>query len=652
MNKFSIKNRRYLGSKAKLLSFIQNVVNSRCGKIETFLDLFAGTGNVAWSFNDELTSVMLNDILECNHLSYIAFFSNQEINHELIERKIKEYNLYQPIDDNYFSQNFSDTYFSKSNCKRIGFIREDIEQSFINNEINVRERAILVTSLIYAMDKIANTVGHYDAFRMNGDLNRELILEELELPSFNVNKNNKIFCENANDLVKKVVADVVYIDPPYNSRQYCDAYHLLENVALWKKPEVSGVAKKMDRAHLKSKYCLSSAPKEFEDLIENINAKYILVSYNNMGTKGAGRSQAKISDEDILRVLSAKGKVEIFETNFNQFTTGKTRIENHKERLFLCIVGSKDEYEDQTKIVGFVKSPLNYTGGKFKLLPQLLEKFPDNYKTFIDLFGGGFNVGVNVECDRIIYNDKQREVYRLIKLFYKYDYSSIIKKVEEIIKNYNLSNTLQNGYEFYNCHSDSGVGTYNKEFYLKLRNDYNNLKKSSIYKDFMLLTLIIFSFNNQIRFNSNGEYNMPVGKRDLNNSTRKNIREFSLKMKEKEINFFATDFDKIDLMKFEAPFVYCDPPYYLGTASYNENNGWTEKDEEKLLNFLKDLDSKDIPFALSNVIEHKGQVHIKLKEWVDTNHFNLIYIKSSYSNSNYQIKNKSFVTREVLITNY
>lgn len=653
MSKLNIKNRRYLGSKAKLLSFITEVVEKECNNINVFLDLFGGTGNVAWNFNNQYTTIMVNDILLSNYYSYLAWFGSQEINEQLISKQIEYYNNLDNLEDNYFSMNFSDTFFSEFNCKKIGFIREDIENQFLNNEINEREKAILVTSLLYAMDKIANTVGHYDAYRLNGDLNKELVLEELDLPQREINLNNIIYNEDANLLVNKVVADLVYIDPPYNSRQYCDAYHLLENVASWQKPVVYGVARKMDRTNLKSKYCTRNAPKQFEELINNINSRYILVSYNNMGNKGAGRSQAKISDDDIMRILSSKGKVKVFEKEFNQFNTGKTDIEDHKERLFLCFVGEKaDEYESEEKINGYAKSPLNYTGGKYKLLPQLLEKFPNNFNTFIDLFGGGFNVGANIDCDKIIYNDKQKEVVRLIKLFYKYDYSKIIKKIESIISKYELSNTIENGYEFYNCESDSGVGSYNKEHYIKLRDDYNSIKKDSEEKDFLLLTLVIFSFNNQIRFNSNGDFNMPVGKRDFNSSSRKNIKDFALKIKNKSILFYNKDFYKIDYSNLSAPFFYCDPPYYLGIASYNENNGWTIKEEKKLLQFLEKLNEEGIPFALSNVIEHKGKVHEELKQWIDKNHFNLIYIKASYSNSNYQIKDKEAITREILITNY
>ncbi len=653
MKLFSIQNRRYLGSKAKLIPFIQKVVKENCKDINSFMDLFAGTGNVAWSFNDIYSTIIINDILESNYLAYISFFDATEINEIKISEIINEYNNFSIEEDNYFSLNFSDTYFSSDNCKKIGYIREDIEKKHSNETINFRERAILITSLIYAMDGIANTVGHYDAFRINGDLKKELILRMPDLPHNSINTNNKIYKEDANSLVTEISADLVYIDPPYNSRQYSDAYHLLENVAEWKKPKVYGVAKKMDRSNIKSKYCTTSASKQFEDLISKISAKYILVSYNNTGTRGASRSQAKISDSDIIAILSEKGRVEVFETDFNQFTTGKTKMDNHKERLFLCHVGEKSKkYENLETINEFVKSPLNYTGGKHKLLSQLIEKFPNKIETFVDLFGGGFNVGVNVKADKIIYNDKQKEVARIIKLFKKYTHTQITKKIEKNIEHYGLSNTLENGYKYYQCNSDSGVGNFNKVKYLKMRDDYNNIPGYNEKKDFILLTLIIFSFNNQIRFNGNNFFNMPVGKRDFNNSTRKNVRNFSIALKNKDVEIYSKDFRKINIENFANPFVYCDPPYILGTASYNENDGWTEKDENDLLDYLKKLSDKGIQFALSNVIEHKGMVHNNLKKWVEANYFNIIYLKSNYSNSNYQIKNREQNTREVLITNY
>lgn len=657
MKMISINNRRYIGSKFRMIDFIKETMKKEKIEYSSFLDLFGGTGIVGDFFNDQKTKVYVNDLLKSNYISYLAWFGSEKIDKNKIKRYIDKYNSLTVLKDNYFSLNFSNTYFSEENCKKIGFIREDIEENYTNNNLNIRERAILITSLLYAMDKIANTVGHYDAYRKMGDLNKKLELCMLDLKSNTNNKNNKIFNEDSNELVRNLKADVVYIDPPYNSRQYSDAYHLLENVAMWGKNEVHGVAKKMEQNGIRSKYCSVSAPLVFKDLIENIDAKYIIVSYNNMGKKGAGRSQAKISDEDIINTLSKKGKVKVYETDFKEFNTGKTHIENHKERLFVCKVGRVLKVKTvKTKVSNdndIVKSPLNYTGGKYKILNQIIPIFPKELDLFVDLFSGGSNVGVNVNAKRIVCVDKQKEIIRVMELFKKYEDGYIIDKLEKIIDKYELSNSLLNGYEMYNCSSDKGLGSYNKSKYTELRNNYNNIKSDSIEKDFLFLTLIIYGFNNQIRFNNNGEFNMPVGKRDLNNSLRKNLKNFITKLKTKNIEFVNSDFREFAIETTENTLVYCDPPYFLGTASYNENGGWTKQDEIDLLNYLTILDSKGIKFALSNVIEHKGAIHIMLETWIKEHNYTIHYITCDYNNSNYH-KQEGNITKtvEVLITNY
>ena len=657
MKMISINNRRYIGSKFRMIDFIKETMKKEKIEYSSFLDLFGGTGIVGDFFNDQKTKVYVNDLLKSNYISYLAWFGSEKIDKNKIKRYIDKYNSLTVLKDNYFSLNFSNTYFSEENCKKIGFIRENIEENYTNNNLNIRERAILITSLLYAMDKIANTVGHYDAYRKMGDLNKKLELCMLDLKSNTNNKNNKIFNEDSNELVRNLKADVVYIDPPYNSRQYSDAYHLLENVAMWGKNEVHGVAKKMEQNGIRSKYCSVSAPLVFKDLIENIDAKYIIVSYNNMGKKGAGRSQAKISDEDIINTLSKKGKVKVYETDFKEFNTGKTHIENHKERLFVCKVGRVLKVKTvKTKVSNdndIVKSPLNYTGGKYKILNQIIPIFPKELDLFVDLFSGGSNVGVNVNAKRIVCVDKQKEIIRVMELFKKYEDGYIIDKLEKIIDKYELSNSLLNGYEMYNCSSDKGLGSYNKSKYTELRNNYNNIKSDSIEKDFLFLTLIIYGFNNQIRFNNNGEFNMPVGKRDLNNSLRKNLKNFITKLKTKNIEFVNSDFREFAIETTENTLVYCDPPYFLGTASYNENGGWTKQDEIDLLNYLTILDSKGIKFALSNVIEHKGAIHIMLETWIKEHNYTIHYITCDYNNSNYH-KQEGNITKtvEVLITNY
>ena len=330
-----INNRRYLGNKYKLLPFITKVVDKECSDIQSIADIFAGTGAVSSAFTDKI--IITNDLMYSNYICNYAWFGSETYNQQTIIDYVVHYNSLVKLKDNYMTDNFADTYFSRDVCAKIGYIREDIEKNYKKKNINDRERAILITSLLYAMDKIAKTCGHYDAYRKGAEFDKPLELL-VPLAERHNNPNNRCYNEDANNLVGSINADLVYIDPPYNSRQYCDAYHLLENVARWEKPEVFGVARKMDRTKLKSKYCTKSAAEAFEDLVGNITSKYILLSYNNMAEKGNDRSNAKISDEDILRILENKGTVKVFSESYKPFTTGKSDISENEERLFLCTV--------------------------------------------------------------------------------------------------------------------------------------------------------------------------------------------------------------------------------------------------------------------------------------------------------------------------
>ena len=653
--KISIAQRRYLGSKTKLLSFIDSILETEKIEFRSFADIFAGTGTVANHFHNR-SKIIVNDILDSNTHIYTAFFGKDKIREEKLKERLKHYNDIEikNYDENYFSKNFSNTYFDAENAKKIGLIRNDIEKLFEKKIITKREKSYLLTSLIYALDKIANTVGHYDAYRKIDIPTKKLFLLPLDIA--NSPYPVKIYKDDANKLVKKIKADVVYIDPPYNSRQYSDAYHLLENITTWKKEKVFGVAKKIDRSHIKSKYNMKSAGVAFGDLIDNIEAKYILVSYNDMGTAGNARSQSRISDHEILSALKRRGEVQIFETDFKQFTTGKSSKDDLKERIFLCKV---DVISKSNKTVvasknnpvqsGFIKSPLNYTGGKHKLLPQITRLFPNDIKTFYDVFSGGANVGINATAKNIICLEKNRYVVDLLKLIQNDNFEDLNQKIVDIIDRFGLSQSYIRGYNHYNVDSSSGLGQYNKDAFLQLRSKFNKGKA----RIDLLLVLVLYSFNNQIRFNSNGDFNLPVGKRDYNGSSRKNVAAFNQISNEKKIIFKNCDFRDIEKMTLiKGDFVYLDPPYLLGLASYNETGGWTERDEKDLYALLNRLNKKGIRFALSNVLEHKGNVNAIMKEWTKKNNYKVHKLDYDYKNSNYHSTAKDNKTEEVLITNY
>ena len=637
-----INNRRYLGNKYKLLPFITRVVENECKNINTVADIFAGTGAVASAFIDK--KITTNDIMYSNYICHVAWFSSEHYSEEKVIKIITQYNNLKITEDNYMSDNFSNTYFSLDDCRKIGFIRQDIEDKFNSGYINARERALLITSLLYAMDKIANTCGHYDAYRQGVEFEKHLELY-VPQPEPDVNENNVCYNMDTNELAPEIEADLIYIDPPYNSRQYCYAYHLLENVARWEKPEVFGVARKMDRTALKSDYCTQKATVAFENLIDSIHAKYILLSYNNMANKGNDRSNAKISDDDIMKILSKKGKVKVFSEDYKAFSTGKSDIQANQERLFLCICNNERKE--------VIPSALNYTGGKYKLLSQILPLFPKDADQVVDLFCGGCNVGINVDCNKVLFNDSNEYLMGLLDTFRRLTKEEIFDWIYKSIDKYGLSLVSKNGYDFYNCESSKGLGEYNKAGYNKLRGDFN--KKASKDNEYylMLYLLIVYSFNNQLRFNRKGEFNLPVGKRDFNSKMQGKLEAFIDRVKSGDYRFTTDDFRNVSMEGYtDKSFFYADPPYLITCATYNEQAGWTENDEKDLLNYLEELDKKGIRFALSNVLESKGKKNVILSEWINQNKkFKAIPLNYDYTNSNYHTK-KDGITKEVLVVNY
>lgn len=334
---YHISNRRYTGSKYRLLDWIEELILENCeGNI--FFDVFAGTGVVSDRMKAHYHKMLVNDFLFSNEIIYKGFFGSGAFDEAVLtayKEKFQQLNA-EKLQGNYVSENFGRKYFSSNDAKLIGEIREEIET--IKGDLSDREYCILLSSLVYSMDKVANTVGHYDAYRkiekIDDRFSFELIQPEKTDAEF------LIYREDANELVRKVKADIAFIDPPYNSRQYSRFYHVLENVVQWKKPELEGTALKPPSENM-SDYCRSSAPKVFADLIENIDVKYIVVTYNNTYHSKSSSSMNKITLEEIQEILEKKGNTEIFEKKHPCFNAGKTDFDDHKEFVFITKVGKK-----------------------------------------------------------------------------------------------------------------------------------------------------------------------------------------------------------------------------------------------------------------------------------------------------------------------
>lgn len=335
---FSISNRRYTGSKYKLLDWIEELILENC-EGEIFFDVFAGTGVVSDRMKSHFPHMIINDFLFSNEIIYKAFFGAGEFDEEVLERYRETYrNLdARKIGNNYFSENFGNKYFSVNDAKIIGRIREDIKKN--KGSLLDREYAILIASLLYSMDKVANTVGHYDAYRKREDIEDRFVFSLIHPEK--CGDKFRIYREDANRLARYVKADVAFIDPPYNSRQYSRFYHVLENVTQWKKPKLDGVALKPPAENM-SEYCRSSAPKAFADLIQNLDVRYIVVTYNNTYHSKSSSSMNKITLEQIREILEQKGKTVIYEKKHPCFNAGKTEFEDHKEFVFITKVGAGD----------------------------------------------------------------------------------------------------------------------------------------------------------------------------------------------------------------------------------------------------------------------------------------------------------------------
>jgi DNA adenine methylase Dam len=274
---------------------------------------------------------------------------------------------------------------------------------------------------------------------------------------------------------------------------------------------------------------------------------------------------------------------------------------------------------------------MNYIGGKYRLIPQIFQYFPKKIDNFVDLFAGGLDVGINVNAINIFCNDINYFLIDIYKKFQELEIDEILNYIHNTIEKRSLSKT-------------------NSEAYKEFRAYYNNTKNP-----LDLFILICFSFNHQFRFNSCHEFNTPFGKNrsSYNQKIEERLIEFHSKIQ--KIRFSSINYKNYDFSKLkEGDFIYADPPYLISCGSYNDGKrgfeGWGVNDDIKLFEILDNLDRYKINFALSNVIEHKGQINHNLSDWAKK--YNIHEIDYHYNNSNYQSKNNQYQTKEVVITNF
>lgn len=646
---------RFIGSKANLLENIKQVIDENCdGKNEIFCDIFSGTGVVSRYFKPHY-QIISNDILYFSYILTAATIENnivpkfEQLENIGIDDPITylETENHQSAYNGFVTESYSPKghagrmYLTEANAERIDFIRATIENWKDKKLIDQYEYKYLLACLIEGVPFVSNTTGTYGAFLKKWDKRAFKQFEMFRLGVVNNNRRNICYNEDANELIKKISGDIIYIDPPYNDRQYLPNYHVLETIAKYDNPELKGITGVRPYQNEKSDYCVKKKVKEtFEDLIKNADFKHIVISYSEDGL---------LDVADLLEILKRYCIADSVKQYTIPYTRYKSKLKqnkiDHHEYIFYAkkdldvkynrhelkpIKQKKSESLDGKR---FVKSPMNYIGGKYKLLPQLIPLFPKSIKTFVDLFAGGFNVAVNVESEKTICNDLNDRVVEMVRTFSYADIDVILKRIYEKINEYGLSKENEKGF-------------------IAFRNFYNTNQNP-----IDLFTLSCYSFNYQFRFNNNMEYNNPFGRNrsQFSETTKRNLILFVETMKEKNLEFFSRDFRQIDISNLgKSDFIYCDPPYLITNGSYNDGNrgfrDWRKEEEIDLYNFLDEANERGIKFALSNMLKHKSVENKILKEWADK--YNIHNIYSNYSNCNYQFKDKKSETVEVLITNY
>ena len=645
---------RFIGCKNNLIENIEELVNEKCKNSSSLCDIFAGTGTVG-SFFKKKYKIISNDLLyfsfciqkglietneepkfhnldiiknKTNRLEKVLDYLNN-LNPEQYSGKKCIASRYSPLGDR--------MYLTEKNALKIDYMRETIEDWYNNKKINESEYYYLIACMIQEVPSVSNISGTYGAYLKTGDnrVFKDYKIYPLEL---NINKyKNEVFNEDGVELLKKIEGDILYVDPPYNARQYLPNYHVLETVAKYDEPEVKGITGGRSYDKEKSAWCLKTKVKEeFEKLMSNAKFKYIILSYNSEGL---------MTKEEIENIMKKYGKPETFSLTEIPYRRFRSRSANAKhgvmEYLFFIEKETSSNPESDKpkrrksdlKKDKYIKSPLNYTGGKYKILDNIFELFPNNINSFYDILGGGFNVGINVSANKIIYNDQNKYLKELFEYFKNNPIDAILSDIKKIIKKYNLN-------------------LENREGYNALRESYNS-EPSSI----KLFVLTCYSFNHQIRFNNSHEFNTPFGKDRscYNSNIENNLIEFVNKLHTIDTEIYAKDFREFKKIKYNKDdLIYCDPPYLITTGSYNDGNrgfkDWGLQEEKDLLDYLDYVDKNDVKFILSNVLYHKGLENELLIEW--SKKYNVYYVDKNYYNCNYHLKYKNTKTVEVLITNY
>lgn len=588
-------------------------------------DALCGTGSIANAFKTTC-NVIINDSLNCaTTYAYGRMVAASCTFNALGFNPFEFFNANENIIEGFFYTNYSPggsdrMYLSTYNAGRVDYFRQTIEEWHVNNKINEEEYRYLLACLIESVSFVSNTAGVYGAFLKKWD---ERALKSIQfidlsdgiLPMHNID----VYTDKLEQIIENIQCNILYLDPPYTQNQYGTQYHLLETLVLDDRPKkISKVTGSRSTSEMRSDWSkIYKVHILLDKILAKTSAQHIFLSYNNDG------DMSKDFIEAIMKRYGYESTFERIEIPYKKYENWKSQNKKeHYEYLFYIHKKPIDEI--------IFESPLNYIGSKAKVMPYIRQNLFVT-DTFVDVFGGGFNVGINSASNNIIYNDINFIVKQLIESFQKYDTYDYIIYAKKFIEKHQL---------------EKG----NKESYLSARDFYNELPESK--KDpRMLFTIILYSFQQQIRFNSNYGFNNTAGVRWFNDCILAKLISFSRVIKEKNITFLSDDFTHLrnHIAVNKDTFLYLDPPYKLTTGSYNDGKrgfkGWDDELEQELFAFIDEMTQQNVPCMLSYVLEHKGITNTALEEWITRNNYTYIPLGDIIGISGQPRK-------EILILNY
>jgi adenine-specific DNA-methyltransferase len=616
---------RYIGNKTSLLKNIEEVILeliTNDTKVDTFIDVFSGTGCVGEFFKDRF-KIVAGELLYSSYLVCKARIDNNEIEFKRLGEKglksvgeVVEYlNNLEKKENGYCFNEYSENgsgkrlFFSEENGKKIDSIVDKIYEWKEEKLLNESEFAYLMYILMEAIHSVSNTTGVYGAYlkKLNGNAIKPIKLEKIDIKRFN-RENIVINGDSCETLLTYMKSNtIVYLDPPYNERQYGSNYHVVETIAKNDKPKIKKIGERISVSGLRedlpvSKWCKKDTIKNELEKILNTEAKYFVMSYN---------SESLISKEEIIELMSKYGETKCIENVYKKYKSEKDNFNKTEviEYLFVLnknkIILNEVENVVENEVINDISEEksdtkseclpiVQWVGGKRRILDKIKPYIKyDSSKTYFEPFLGGGALLFDILPEKAVCVEKNEGLFNV--------YKQVRDNSEKLIE------LLEKFHSEYNGIVEIKGDNSRSNYYYEKRSEYNKLKEKedkTNEEEISAAGLFIFlnrtGFNGMYRENKKGHNTIPFGNgKDCNLMLEDNIRNMSKYLNKEGIKILNGDFEEIKELVKEGDIVYMDPPYH-GTFVGYDKGGFNEEDSIRVIELFKYLVGKGVNVVLSN----------------------------------------------------